>query len=101
MHSRIPSPLVLRDTCHSNSSAYTLATVHIDDSALHSPSPSSPLLTPAPTPSYGATFPRSPGVPHNSRKLIFNAALKMSTIFLISTLLLGSTLWIALPTLDE
>ncbi|KIM84401.1 hypothetical protein PILCRDRAFT_96961 [Piloderma croceum F 1598] len=95
-----PQPLIIHDTYHSNSSAYTLATVHDDDEPTHSPT--TPLLTPAPnSASYGATFPRSPGVPPNSRKLIVNAALKMSSIFIISTLLLGGTLWIALPTLDD
>jgi hypothetical protein len=97
-----PQPLIIHDTYHSNSSAYTLATVHDDDEPMRTHSPTTPLLTPAPnSASYGATFPRSPGVPPNSRKLIFNAALKMSSIFIISTLLLGGTLWIALPTLDE
>lgn len=99
-----PAALNLNDTFHSNSSAYTLATVHFVDEPAYSPtalSPTTPLLTPAPNSSYGATFPRSPGVPTNSRKLIFNAALKMSTIFVVSTLLLGGTLWLALPTLEE
>jgi hypothetical protein len=97
-----PQPLVLHDTFHSNASAYTLATVHSYDEPLYSPthSPTTPLLTPNSS-SYGATFPRSAGVPSNSRKLIFNAALKMSTIFIVSTLLLGGTLWIALPTLEQ
>jgi len=97
-----PQPLPLRDTYHLNSSAYTLATVHTDDELPYSPShtPATPLLPPN-SASYGATFPRSPGVPLNSRKLIFNAALKMSTIFLVSTLLLGGILWTALPTLED
>lgn len=102
MAARVPAPLDLNDTFHSNSSAYTLATVRFDDNE-HAPahSPTTPLLTPAPNSSYGATFPRSPGVPTNSRKLIFNAVFKMSAIFAVSTLLLGGTLWLALPTLEE
>jgi hypothetical protein len=95
-----PQPLILHDTYHSNSSAYTLATVHTDDMLSPVHTPASPLLTPN-SASYGATFPRSPGVAPNSRKLLFNAALKMCTIFVVSTLLLGGTLWIALPTLEE
>ncbi|TFY76486.1 hypothetical protein EWM64_g7528 [Hericium alpestre] len=58
-----------------------------------------PLLTPS-SPSYGTT-PISPGVPRNSRRLIFNAALKMAVIFTVGSLILGGTLWIALPTLEE
>ena len=101
MAPQVPRPLILHETYHSNSSAYTLATVHTDDEA-PAHSPTTPLLTPAPnSASYGATFPRSPGVPSNSRRLIFNAAVKMSTIFIVSTLLLGGTLWVALPTLEE
>ncbi|THV03177.1 hypothetical protein K435DRAFT_817348 [Dendrothele bispora CBS 962.96] len=75
-----------------NPSLYTLATVNDD---------AQPLLSPT-TPMYGAA-PRTPIAPSrpSSRKLIFNAALKMSCIFLLSTLVLGGTLWLALPTLEE
>ncbi|KAK7051101.1 hypothetical protein VNI00_005213 [Paramarasmius palmivorus] len=83
-----PPPLALS---HANSSVYTLDTVRIDDHA--------PLITPQ-TPSYGATVPRSPTRP-SSRKLVFNATLKMACIFLLSSLLLGGILWLALPTLEE
>ncbi|KAF5367439.1 hypothetical protein D9758_003806 [Tetrapyrgos nigripes] len=78
-----------------NPSLYTLATVNDDDDDAR------PLLTPT-TPSYGATpvTPRSSSHP-SSRKVIFNAALKMACIFVLSTLLLGGTLWLALPTLEE
>ncbi|KIK62387.1 hypothetical protein GYMLUDRAFT_164681 [Collybiopsis luxurians FD-317 M1] len=113
-----PSPLNLGLNRTNNASVYTLATVNdepnssaprsafydsarssLDDS--HVPhSARSPLLTPA-TPSYGATMPRSPGTARSSKKLIFNAALKMAAIFVVSTLLLGGTLWLALPTLEE
>lgn len=51
---------------------------------------------------YGATQPRSTSsTPANAKKLIFNAVLKMSVIFVVSTLVLGGTLYFALPTLDE
>ena len=82
------------DPC--DSSVYTLDTVnnehdrHTDRSSLLSPS----------TPDYGATFPRSPSIP-SSRRIIFNAMLKMACIFLLSTVALGGTLWLALPTLDQ
>jgi len=59
----------------------------------------SSLLSPI-TPDYGTTFPRSSSAP-SSRKIIFNAVLKMGCIFLLSTAALGATLWLALPTLDQ
>lgn len=59
----------------------------------------SALLSPA-TPNYGATVPRSPGVPSSAR-IIFNATLKMAVLFIVSTLILGGTLYFALPTLEE
>jgi len=81
-----------------NASMYTLDTVdYDDDDDRHSDT--SPLLSPA-TPTYGATFPRSPTVP-SSAKIIFNATLKMACIFIISSIFLGGTLWLALPTLEE
>ena len=79
------------DPC--DASVYTLDTVdgehdrHTDRSSLLSPG----------TPDYGATFPRSSSA---SRTIIFNALLKMACIFLLSTVALGGTLWLALPTLD-
>jgi hypothetical protein len=33
--------------------------------------------------------------------MVLNAALKMAVVFLVSTLVLGGTLWFALPTLEE
>ncbi|KAF9474669.1 hypothetical protein BDN70DRAFT_884553 [Pholiota conissans] len=83
----------------SNASIYTLNTVNNDDDDA---SDTAPLLTPT-TPDYGATFPRSPTTPssHSSARVIFNATLKMGCIFAVSTLLLGGTLWLALPTLEE
>lgn len=91
-----PSPLNLNRTA--NASVYTLATV--DERHDEENSPHAPLLTPL-TPSYGSTMPRSPGTSRSSRKLILNATLKMAAIFVVSTAILGITLWLALPTLEE
>jgi hypothetical protein len=33
--------------------------------------------------------------------MILNAALKMAAVFIVSTLVLGGTLWFALPTLEQ
>jgi hypothetical protein len=79
-----PAPLSL---AHQNASEYTL----------HNVGDHTPINTPT-TPSYGSTA----GTHRpSSRRLIFNATLKMVCIFLASTLLLGSILWLALPTLEE
>ncbi|KAJ4479973.1 hypothetical protein J3R30DRAFT_3656916 [Lentinula aciculospora] len=91
-----PSPLNLNRTA--NASVYTLATVNGHDD--QETSSHAPLHTPL-TPSYGSTMPRSPGTARSSRKLILNATLKMAAIFVISTAVLGTTLWLALPTLEE
>ena len=88
-----PPPL---DLHHANGSEYTLRTVHYEDAP---DTPTTPLLDITPAPAYGAT-PRSPTQP-STRRLLVNAALKMSAIFVISTLVLGGTLWLALPTLEE
>ena len=97
-----PPHLVFTGPSHSNASTYTLATLHSPLSPGFPPnSDRAGLLTPqAATPSYGATFPRSPTVP-SSRKLIVNAAIKMAALFVVSTLILGGTLWFALPTLEQ
>lgn len=79
---------------HTNNSQYTLATVNDDERAS--------LLAPSfarSRDSYGAAPTHS--APHNSRRLIFNAALKMGLIFTLSTAVLGGVLWLALPTLEE
>ncbi|KAJ6494654.1 hypothetical protein C8R47DRAFT_1116676 [Mycena vitilis] len=78
----VPAPLSL---AHQNASEYTLQNV----------GDHTPLNTPT-TPSYGSIGHRP-----SSRRLIFNATLKMACVFFASTLLLGSILWIALPTLEE
>ncbi|KAJ7274553.1 hypothetical protein B0H12DRAFT_1066584 [Mycena haematopus] len=81
-----PPPLSL---AHQNASEYTLHNVGDTDNT--------PINTPT-TPSYGSTIDDSNP---SSRRLIFNATLKMACVFLASTLILGSILWIALPTLQE
>jgi len=85
------TPLLSSPTIHSNESAYTLATVQLQDSE-----ESSSLLSSSSF-SYGTT-PVHP--PHHARKVIFNATLKMAVIFLLSCVVLGGTLWISLPTLE-
>ncbi|EGN98989.1 hypothetical protein SERLA73DRAFT_181761 [Serpula lacrymans var. lacrymans S7.3] len=99
--SPMPSSSPLQDIHHQNSSSYTLATVHIDDGPSSPHSVITPLLTDEAS-TYGATIPRwaRPRQP-SSRRLIFMAALKMAAVFVISTAILGGTLWLALPTLDE
>ncbi|KAF6759921.1 hypothetical protein DFP72DRAFT_120557 [Ephemerocybe angulata] len=90
------------DPQRGNASLYTLDTMndrpyHDDDRSDRSSERSS-LIAPE-TPDYGATFPRSPGLPSSGR-VIMNATLKMAAIFAVSTILLGGTLWLALPTLQ-
>lgn len=95
-----PAPLDL--THHSNGSEYTLGTVHYRDEDDAVVTPTTPLMI-VPGATYGATQPRSEShsTPANSKKLIFNAVLKMSVIFIVSTIVLGGTLYLALPTLEE
>ncbi|KAN0093071.1 hypothetical protein V8E55_003855 [Tylopilus felleus] len=72
---------------HSNTSEYTLNTVHDTDR----------LLPQDDTSFYGSTqdSPRP-----SSTRLLLSAALRMAAIFLVATLLLGGTLFLALPTLS-
>lgn len=97
-------PAALTVPAQGNASIYTLDTVqqyyHDDQDDPDSHNDRSPLLSPLATPTYGSTFPRSPG-PTSSAKVIFNATLKMACIFAFSTIILGGTLWLALPTLEE
>ncbi|KAI0648886.1 oxalate transporter [Trametes meyenii] len=75
-------------------SAYSMATVY----DMPSPTARTSLLSSNSSDSgYGATAPSQP----SSRRLLWNATLKMAAIFFISTVLLGGTLWLALPTLEE
>ena len=78
-----------------NASVYTLNTLDYREDAS---SDTAHLVSPE-NPSYGSTFPRHPCIPPSAR-IIFNATLKMAVVFIVSTVLLGGTLWLALPTLD-
>ncbi|KAI5117154.1 hypothetical protein M0805_009496 [Coniferiporia weirii] len=105
------APPAQHTTQHSNASAYTLATIpHAGPSTPRSLSPvslrsngsdRSPLMDSNPTTSsYGAALSsRSGNV--SSRKILLNAGIKMAALFVISTLLLGGTLWLALPPIEE
>ena len=99
---------------HSNASAYTLATIPrpASSSSPRSLSPvsvrshgsdRSPLLRSDESESstYGATMPMSPNANISSRKILLNAGIKMAVLFVVSTLVLGGTLWLALPPLEE
>lgn len=96
-----PIPQVLQehtqqDPYQDNSSAYSLSTV---PDAPSSPTQRTALLA-SPTSSqvrYGA----APASRPSSKRLLLEATLKMAAMFIISTALLGLTLWLALPTLDE
>ncbi|KAF9523550.1 hypothetical protein CPB83DRAFT_862697 [Crepidotus variabilis] len=99
MNKNPPPPLSLdRDSSNCSASIYTMRTVEYRDND-DEENDRSPLLSPA-TPHYGATVPRSPGVPSSAR-IIFNATLKMAVLFVLSTLFLGGTLYLALPTLED
>jgi len=76
-----------------NGSAYTLDTVHFS----RPPTPSSH----GSTPSYGSIPHSERTSPSGSRDIIVRAGLKMALIFAVSCVILGGTLWLALPTLDE
>ena len=83
-------------TFHANESAYTLATVQHESDESSSLLSSSSHLSSMST-AYGTT-PIHP--PHQTRRVIFNATLKMAAIFFVSCIVLGGILWVALPTLD-
>ncbi|EMD33409.1 hypothetical protein CERSUDRAFT_126152 [Gelatoporia subvermispora B] len=85
-----------------NRSAYSLATVHDDVPYRDNPSPAptsrtSLLSHSSSEQNYGALAPSTP----SSKRILMNAALKMAAVFVLSTLFLGGTLWLALPTLAE
>ena len=102
----VPPALNLVEAGQENASIYTLATVPPHTPPLTSsleanppPSAISPLFSPDAR-AYGSIRSNS-SRSRSPRKALFTAALKMAAIFLISTLLLGGTLWLALPTIDE
>lgn len=92
-----PSTMARPYSTARNGSVYTMNTLGYRDE--DSNTDGSCLVAPD-TPTYGATFPRSPCLPPSAR-VIFNATLKMAVVFIISTILLGGTLWLALPTLES
>ncbi|KAG2145249.1 hypothetical protein DEU56DRAFT_789647 [Suillus clintonianus] len=100
----MPSPSSLRNMHHQNASAYTLATVHPDDpEIMEFADDTAPLL--APDSDTGSTYGATPAhlqAPHTSSpRLLLKAAIRMAAVFILSTILLGGTLWLTLPTLDE
>ena len=103
---------------NANGSQYTLATLNNlckgpASLSSRSASPNSrrstdsdrePLLRVDPTVSshnYGATMPMSPNGNISSRRILLNACVKMAALFIVSTALLGGTLWLALPPLES
>ena len=78
-----------------NASVYTLNTPKYREDA----SSDRTHLVSLENPSYGSTFPRPPCI-RPSKGMIFGATFKMAVVFIVTTILLGSTLWFALPTLD-
>jgi uncharacterized membrane protein YdjX (TVP38/TMEM64 family) len=89
---------------HQNASAYTLTTVHPDDpEIMEFADDRAPLLAPDSEAGsfYGAT-PAHSQAPHiSSPRLLLKAAIRMAAVFILSTILLGGTLWLTLPILDE
>lgn len=87
--------VIIRDDESSSSSTPDSA-----DSLLQSER--APLLSsPTPAASYGATPISYELSPAATRRILFNAAMKMAALFIVSTIVLGGTLWLALPTLEE
>ncbi|KAG2036313.1 hypothetical protein BDR03DRAFT_898718 [Suillus americanus] len=99
----MPSPSSL-GVMHQNASAYTLATVHqYDPEFVEFADDRAPLLAPDSEAGsiYGAT-PAHSQAPHTSSpRLLLKAAIRMAAVFILSTIFLGGTLWLTLPTLDE
>ncbi|KAG2148992.1 uncharacterized protein EDB93DRAFT_352445 [Suillus bovinus] len=89
---------------HQNASAYTLTTVHPDDpEIMEFTDDRAPLLPPDSEAGsiYGATSAHSHAPHTSSPRLLLKAAIRMAAVFILSTILLGGTLWLTLPTLDE
>lgn len=87
---------------HQNASAYTLATVD-EPAVIQSTDDRAPLLAADSDASsiYGATLTQSRAPHASSPKLLLKAAIRMAAVFVLSTILLGGTLWLTLPRLDE
>ncbi|KAI0028965.1 hypothetical protein K488DRAFT_89230 [Vararia minispora EC-137] len=96
----MPSPFY-SPTIHSNASQYTLATVR--DHSNDEDDERASLLSHSSGASYGVPPPLDPlaPTPPPRRRVILNAAIKMTAIFVIGCLVLGGTLWVALPRLEE
>ncbi|PAV16531.1 oxalate transporter [Pyrrhoderma noxium] len=73
---------------NANGSQYTLATLNN-------------LYPTVSSHNYGATMPMSPNGNISSRRILLNACVKMAALFIVSTVLLGGTLWLALPPLES
>jgi len=89
---------------HHNASAYTLATVNIDETEIGEFADDRALLLAPDSDAgsfYGATLPQSQTPHTSSPKLLLKAAIRMAAVFILSTMLLGGTLWLTLPRLDE
>lgn len=100
----MPSPSLLGAMHYQNASAYTLTTVHPDDpEIMEFADDRAPLLAPeSETGSlYGATPAHLQASHASSPRLLLKAAIRMAAVFILSTILLGGTLWLTLPTLDE
>ena len=76
-----------------NGSEYTLDTIHYS----RPPTPSSH----GSTSSYDSISRSTWTPPSRSRDIVVRAGLKMALIFVMSCAVLGGTLWLALPALDE
>lgn len=81
----------LRGMSHPNSSEYSL---HGDQSGTS-------LLATASTDDHAYGTMTSPHAQRNSSQLLFKAAVGMAVVFVLSTTILGTILWLALPPLEE
>lgn len=88
-----------------NSSSYTLRTIVMNDTEELLPTSSSALLQSTST-NYGATTNKFRSVRRSYRlwstqRPLLKAAIQMAILFVVSCFLLGGTLWLALPRLEE
>ena len=87
------SPQAARST----PSLHTLATMR---SPSDNASEASSLISHSSGPSSYGVAPGQPSEP-SRKKIIFNAGVKMAVIFIVGCAILGGTLWLALPRLEE
>lgn len=90
-----------------NSSSYTLRTIVMNDPDSDEllPTTSSALLQTT-SMNYGTTTSRFKSARQSfrswsTRRPLLNAAIQMAVLFIVSCILLGGTLWLALPRLEE